>query len=127
MKGEIPELNLWRSVDESAIFSAINNYLETVITYNAVEQHYDVIGEKDVDEWRVGDKCWRIITRFLNNNDENVHEYSVSMYLLNWDTRPYVYDYSLTNELASDKLHFLIRIDIDDNTWDIEEILDPTN
>jgi hypothetical protein len=29
--------------------------------------------------------------------------------------------------MATDKLHFLIRIDIDDNTWDIEEILDPTN
>lgn len=127
MKGEIPTHNLWRSTDESAIFSAINNYLETCITYNSVEQHYDVIGEKDVDEWKVGDKCWRIITRFLNNNDENVHEYNVSMYLLDFKTRPYIYDYSLTDELSTDKLHFLIKIDIDDNTWDIEEILDPTN
>lgn len=127
MKGEIPTHNLWRSTDESAIFSAINNYLETCITYNSVEQHYDVIGEKDVDEWKVGDKCWRIITRFLNNNDENVHEYNVSMYLLDFKTRPYIYDYSLTDELSTDKLHFLIKIDIDDNTWDIEEILDPTS
>lgn len=127
MKGEIPELNLWRSVDESAVFSAINNYLGTSITYSALELHFDEIGEKDVDEWKVGDKCWRIITRFLNNNDENVHEYNVSMYLLDWDSRPYVYDYNLTNEMATDKLHFLIRIDIDDNTWDIEEILDPTS
>lgn len=46
MKGELPEFNLWRSVDESAIFSAINNYLEICITYNSVEQHYDVIGKK---------------------------------------------------------------------------------
>lgn len=127
MKGEIPTHNLWRSTDESAIFSAINNYLGTVITYNSVEQHYDVIGETDVDEWRVGDKCWRIITRFHNNNDENVHEYSVSMYLLDWKSRPYVYDYDLTDVMSTDKLHFLIKIDIDDNTWDIEEILDPTN
>ena len=127
MKGEIPTLYLWRSTDESAIFSAINNYLETCITYYSVEHHYDVIGKKDVDEWKVGDKCWRIITRFLNNNDENVHEYNVSMYLLDFKTRPYIYDYSLTDELSTDKLHFLIKIDIDDNTWDIEEILDPTN
>lgn len=127
MKGKIPELNLWRSTDESAIFSAINNYLETVITYNAVEQHYDVIGEKDVDEWRVGDKCWRIITCSLQSSDDYVHEYNVSMYLLDWNSRPYVYDYSLTYEMATDKLHFLIKIDIDDNTWDIEEIIDPTS
>jgi hypothetical protein len=125
MTGKIPTLNLWRSTDESAIFSAINNYLGTVITYNAVEQHYDVIGEMDVDEWRVGDKCWRIITRSHKNSDDYVHEYSVSMYLLDWNSRPYVYDYDLTSAMATDKLHFLIKIDTDDNTWDIEEILDP--
>lgn len=51
------------------------------------------------------------------------------MVLGNWQYGGYTYkyDYSLTDELSTDKLHFLIKIDIDDNTWDIEEILDPTN
>ncbi len=126
MKGEVPMSGLWRSIDEASIFSAINNYLETKITFNDVEKHYDVIKEVDVKEWKVGDKCWRIITHFLQNSDEDVHDYNVSMYLLDWKTRPYIYDYSLANEMATDVLHFLIRINIMDNTWDIEEITDPT-
>ena len=128
MKGAIPMLGLWDTRDEAAIFSAINHYLETNITYKDIEQHFDTINNKDVKEWKVGDSCWRIVTRSLTQDDCSVvHEYNVSMYLLNWSNRPYVYDYNLTNEMASDKLHFLVRVDTDDNTWDVEEIADPTS
>lgn len=74
------------------------------------------------EEWRVSDKCWRIITHFLPSSDYDVHDYNVSMYLLNWETRPYIYDYCLTDEMATDKLRFFIRINILDNTWYIEQI-----
>jgi len=124
MKGEIPSNTLWRSVDESAIFSAINNYLGANISFSDLETHFDVINYRGVNEWKVGDKCWRIITRLHKNSDENIHDYSVGMYLLDWDSRPYVYDYNLTDEMSTDKLYFIIRIDIDDNIWEIEEVAD---
>ena len=124
MKGEVPMKGLWDSTDEASIISAINHYLETKIAYSDVKKHYDVIEEADVKEWRVGDKCWRIIAHFLLNSDYDVHNYNVSMYLLNWKTRPYIFDYCLTDEMATDKLHFFIRINRVDNTWYIEQITD---
>lgn len=126
MKGEVPMSGLWDSIDEASIISAINSYLETKIAYKDVEKHYDVIGEVDVKEWKVGDNCWRIITQFLPDSNEYIHDYNVSMYLFDWKTRPYIHDYSLINEMAIDRIHFFVRIDIADNTWKIEEVLDPT-
>ena len=123
MTGEVPTRDLWDTIDEASIISAINCSLETKITYEDVKKHYDVIREADVKEWRVGDKCWRIITQRLPNPDYKVHDYDISMYLLDFESRPYIYDYILTDEMAIDKLHFFVRINIADNTWYIDDSL----
>lgn len=123
MKGEASTQGLWSY--ETSIFSAISHYLEINITFDSLEQHFDIINNKSVYEWKVEDKCWRIVTHFLDS-DEYVSDYTVSMYLLDWKSRPYIYDYCLTDEMATDRLHFLVRIDKDANTWDIEEMTDPT-